>query len=261
MTNYENRIVLFLDILGFKKIIDATVEKGQDQSDKIEKLYETLRVIGEEVSKINKGTSKVITQFSDSIVVSFEENDTSEFSAFFQSILSLTIKLISHDIICRGAISYGKLIHTEDVVFGPALNDAYLTESTAALYPRIILDKSVVDTLKANYNTRVSDLLSKMRMESKVMSTLNIDTDDKLYIDYFTGALTLIHDESILEYFSILRKFVSGGHRYTTPNVKIKFGWMKNKFNKFLNELPSIQDEHNLNYDYLNKLAKVERLK
>ena len=193
--------------------------------------------------------------------MSFEENDTKEFTTFFQSILLLVMKLITREIICRGAISYGKLIHTENFVFGPALNDAYLTESSAALYPRVILDKSVVDTLRTNYNVRTSNLLSKMRMETKVMSTLNIDTDDKLYIDYFNAALTLIHDESILDYFSILRKFISGGHRYTTPNIKIKFGWMKNKFNKFLNELPSIQYEHNLNYDYLDKLAKMDRIK
>lgn len=260
MTHYENRVVLFLDILGFKKIIDDTVEKGKDRQDRIEKLYETLRLTGEEVSRINKGTSKVITQFSDSIVVSFKENDTKEITTFFQSILSLVIKLISREIICRGAISYGKLIHTDDFVFGPALNDAYLTESSAALYPRVILDKSVVDTLRTNYNAKTSDVLAKMRVEAKVMSTLNIDTDDKLYIDYFTGALTLIHDPSILDYFSNLRRFISGGHRYTTPNIKIKYGWMKNKFNKFIDELPSIQNEHNLNFDYLNKLAKMNRI-
>jgi len=260
MTQYENRIVLFLDILGFQKIIDDTVIKGKDKQNRIKKLYETLRLTKETVSKI-KGSSKVITQFSDSIVVSFKENDIKEFIYFFQSILSLVINLINRGIMCRGAISYGKLIHTDDFVFGPALNDAYLTESSAALYPRVILDKSVVDTLRTNYKAKEHEIIHQMSLDTKVMSILNIDTDDKLYIDYFTGALTKFRNPSILDYFSVLRNLISGGHRYKTPNIKIKYGWMKNKYNKFLEELPSLQDEHNLYSEYLNQLARTEKIK
>jgi len=260
MMQYENRIVLFLDILGFQKIIDETVDKLEDKQERIEKLYKSLLTIKAEVSK-EKGTSKVVTQFSDSIVVSFKENDSKEFMDFFQSILSLLIKLIKQDIICRGAISFGKLIHTNDIVFGPALNDAYLTESTAALYPRVILDRSIIDNLKFQYKASTQDMVSRMRFSSGVWSTLNVDTDDKLYIDYFTGALSIIHDPSILEYFKELRKFIIGGQRYVTPSIKIKYGWMKNKFNKFLDDFPSIQSEYNLNYEYLNQLGRFEKIK
>jgi hypothetical protein len=260
MMQYENRMVLFLDILGFQKIIDETVDKQEDKHERIEKLYNSLLLIKAEVSKEN-GTSKVVTQFSDSIVVSFRQNDSKEFISFFQGMLSLLIKLIKQDIICRGAISLGKLIHNDEIVFGPALNDAYLTESTASLYPRVILDRSIVENLKFKYKAQTQDMISRMRFDSGVWSTLNVDSDDKLYIDYFTGALALIHDPSILEYFTMLRKFIIAGQRYVSPSVKIKYGWMKNKFNRFLDELHSIQNEHNLNYKYLNQLAQLEKIK
>jgi len=261
MRHYENRVVLFLDILGFQKIIEDTISKGIDRAEHIEKLYETLRLIREEVSQMKSGTSRVVTQFSDTVVVSFQENDTKEITIFFQSILTLVMKLISREIICRGAISYGKLIHTNDCVFGPALNDAYLTESSAALYPRIILDKSIVDTLKANYKDKIPDMLSVMRMESKVNAFLEIDTDDKLYLDYFTGALSMPKDKTILDYFVTLRKIISNGQRYTSPSIKIKYGWMKNKYNKFFDDLPSIQYENELYYPSLNALAKMGKIK
>ena len=121
-------------------------------------------------------------------MVPFQEDDTKEIPTFFQSILSLVIKLIRREIMCRGAISYGKLIHTNDFVFGIALNVAYLKESAAALIPRVILDKSVVDTLRTNYKSESTDLLTQIRAETQVMSTINIDTDDKFYVEYFTGA-------------------------------------------------------------------------
>lgn len=258
---YENRIVLFLDILGFKSIIDKTIEHGKDRVERIEKLHETLHLVKVEVSRINKGTSKVITQFSDSIVVSFEENDTEEITYFFGTILSLVMSLISRDIMCRGAISYGRLFHSEDFVFGPALNDAYLTESTAALYPRVILDKSVLDILKGLHNARTTNLLAKMRMETKIKSILNIDTDDKLYIDFFAGALVKIHDETILDYFNSLRRFITSGHNYTSPSIKVKYGWMKNKFNKFIDELPAIVDMYGIHYEHLSRLSKTRKIK
>lgn len=260
MTHYENRIVLFLDILGFQKIIYNTVIKGEDKNDRIEKLYKSLLLIKEEVSR-NKGTSKVVTQFSDSIVVSFKEDDSREFITFFRGILFLLIKLIRQDIVCRGAISYGKLIHNNEIVFGPALNEAYLTESEAALYPRVILDKSIVDTLRNNYKAQTLDIIDRLRFDPEVRSTLNVDTDDKLYIDYFTGALMLLHDASIIDYFTDLRKFIISGQRFVSPSIKIKYGWMKNKFNRFLDEFPSIQNDQNLNFEYLHRIAQIEKIK
>ena len=43
--NYENRIVLFLDILGFRSIIDKTVDKLEDNTSGIQELYDKLEEI------------------------------------------------------------------------------------------------------------------------------------------------------------------------------------------------------------------------
>ena len=43
MSNYENRIVLFLDILGFKKIIEETEIKGEENVDQTSFLIETIK--------------------------------------------------------------------------------------------------------------------------------------------------------------------------------------------------------------------------
>jgi hypothetical protein len=96
---YEKRVTVFLDILGFKQLIKSTEIKEED--------------VEENFSK-----SKRITHFSDSIVISFNENEESEIFYTLSEIQNLIINLIYKGIICRGGIAYGKLIHNEKMIFG-----------------------------------------------------------------------------------------------------------------------------------------------
>lgn len=71
---YEERIVLFLDILGFKELIESSAKKTEE-IDKIKKAIHTIR----EVFDITNTTrERTVTQFSDSIVVSFLTNENGE---------------------------------------------------------------------------------------------------------------------------------------------------------------------------------------
>jgi predicted nuclease with TOPRIM domain len=75
---YENRVVAFIDILGFKNMLDETVnKKDEDLEENIDKLIAAYNEINElwkedrnDNSKLN--SSRKVTIFSDSIVVSFE---------------------------------------------------------------------------------------------------------------------------------------------------------------------------------------------
>lgn len=116
---YENRIVLFLDILGFRSIIDKTVDKNQDNEEEIEMLYNNLTEIKEFLrSRLkqkdvlqNRNLSLKVTQFSDSIIISFVNDDNSTLLNLIRTIQELILKLVNNGILCRGAISFGKLIH------------------------------------------------------------------------------------------------------------------------------------------------------
>ncbi len=58
--NYQNRVVLFLDILGFGSIIDKTVNvEDKDQTSYIANLYETLSSMKSELDyRQNRATTK-----------------------------------------------------------------------------------------------------------------------------------------------------------------------------------------------------------
>ncbi|SNR67015.1 hypothetical protein [Lutibacter flavus] len=259
---YENRYVLFLDILGFKKIIEET-ENEKGQTEKIENLIEALTEMKRIVSRMPKKTSKIVTQFSDSIVVSFKEDDVKEIPIFLTNIHKLIANLAMKNIFCRGAISYGKIYHTKDFVFGPALVDAYLTESEAAIYPRVIFDKSIIDIMKNNYSFNKNDSYRAIRFDGTIESYLKFDLDDKLYVDFFSRAAYYYRNEDLFEYYKSLRKSINNGLKFKSPGIKAKFGWMKNKYNKLASDFLKADEEEEVFYGrpdiqkFVNEFKKI----
>lgn len=239
---YDNRIVLFLDILGFRSIIENTVKKGIDKQQTILTLHNNLEDIGVFVRSKLKGEklSTAVTQFSDSIIVSFLEEDKKLILRLIKTIQELIIDLVNKNILCRGAISYGKLIHTNRVVFGPALNDAYETETKAALYPRIILDRTIIDIGSQHKDVQMTLFGDYDYAKTKILSLLKKDTDEKYYIDYFPNNMLEPHNRlglDVLQYIKSLRSIIINGLKANKPDLKVKYGWMKNKYNSLIHSL------------------------
>lgn len=134
------------------------------------------------------------------------------------------------------------------MIFGPALVDAYETESKAALYPRVILDKSVLDIMKSNYSIEYKNSYRKIRFDSDIASYLKTDTDDKFYIDFFTGTMMFYEDKELFNVYKNLRRLIINGLRNKKPNINIKYGWMKNKYNRIPEFLEQINEEEGLFY-------------
>ena len=264
--NYENRIVLFLDILGFRSIIDKTVDKLEDNTSGIQELYDKLeeikafldsRLKQKEVFD-DKNFSMRVTQFSDSIIISFINDDNTTLLKLIRTIQELIINFVNSGMLCRGSISYGKLIHDNQIIFGPALNDAYETETKAAMYPRIILDKSILESSKKNRQPSLFE--SEMNKEDMILSYLSKDTDEKYYIDYFPKDIgEYKYMTNIQIYLANLRQIIINGSKSTKPDLKVKYGWMKNKYNNLLQTLQSenkiyeISTEKGL-FEYINRM-------
>ncbi|MBU1557269.1 MAG: hypothetical protein KKE08_07295 [Gammaproteobacteria bacterium] len=145
---YQDRLCLFLDILGFSALV-----KGQD-CDVVHKVIRRikleLRSSKEYMEKI--GSSPIAATFSDCIVLSIEVNneDVAEASNI---LVTATVKMLqdtylNQAIALRGGMAYGKLYHKADGVFGPAMIKAYELESQYADWPRVVFDRSVMEHLK-----------------------------------------------------------------------------------------------------------------
>lgn len=134
---YEQRAVLFLDILGFKNKI---------KTKSAEEIFEALLSVQESAKLFNSDERSKIkaTIFSDSIVISFPRYDNFGVVQMVSKARYIFWKLLEHGMLCRGGIASGDLYHHDGIVFGPALIDAYETESNVANYPRIVLANSAI---------------------------------------------------------------------------------------------------------------------
>lgn len=271
--NYEERITVFVDILGFKDILNETIDKdGNDNTVSIDKLllaYSTIREIWdldeENLLKMSM-TSKQITTFSDCIVISFLAKESSEIFFTIQEVKWMVMRLLNLGILCRGAISYGKLIHTENVLFGPALVEAYILESKAANYPRIILDRTIIDLAgkaKSEDHTSLEGI-------AYVEDLLEKDLDGMYYIDYFGKAMEELDDPAydFTDYIGKLADKIRAGMNASKhpskADVRVKYIWMKEKYNKMIEETKNkdflnalrVRGDDEL-YNFYNKLSKI----
>jgi len=166
---YEERYVLFADMLGFKNIIRegrwrpgrivSALAKARDVT---EPDYEAMRT----------------TQFSDSIVMSAPVDDLGflnlVYAAFF-----LSIELVQNGILMRGGIARGALYHDGNFVFGPAFLDAYAPEQCANT-PRILVENGLFES------ARWPETMSEEEIAEVSRYHLPRDEDNQRYVDYFS---------------------------------------------------------------------------
>ncbi len=235
---YQDRIVCFLDILGFKKHISETVaSNGDDNVSNINNIISAIDSIRyfTNIDKLQEDESKMVTQFSDSVVISFLSNEESGVFYSLLEIMWIQVNLVMHKILCRGGIVRGKLVHTDKYLFGPAMVNAYILESKAALYPRVILDESIIN---AGMEAHGSHHHARYERES-IMSLLQRDTDGMYYIDYVTeGGSELDNPEyDYPGYLYDLSEIIKEGLNSKDPSVLIKYQWLKEKYTPHVKEL------------------------
>lgn len=242
---YETRVVAFIDILGFKAILDDTVDKdGSDNTERISRLVSAYRAIRdvwgldakEDLLGSDSPESKKVSIFSDSIVVSFKAEEPSEVFITLLEIKWLIMRLISRKILVRGAVSIGKFIHNDYYLFGPALVEAYTLESKAAMYPRVILDSSIIE---ASAKAKSRDHSSSQEANF-VRSLLEQDSDGMYYIDYFFKAQSELNDPQydfpkyIENLGDVIRKGLMASSHHTKADLRVKYSWMRERYNKMV---------------------------
>ncbi|MFM0240281.1 hypothetical protein [Paraburkholderia phytofirmans] len=134
---YTNRVVAFIDILGFKELI---------LRDRESEVFAALKLAKEsEAGQFHNAPKMRLTAFSDSIVISDEVGDGFGYVRLLHFTSYLVWQLLEMGVLTRGGIGHGRLHHENGIVFGPALIEAYELESKQAIYPRILVPEGVRD--------------------------------------------------------------------------------------------------------------------
>lgn len=146
--DYEDRVVLYLDILGWKGLINASKKRRAILDTLLDKL-DCAKRAAEALENQRRAGKQIpcdpqVTYFSDSIVVSCLDSQVGKERVLLWAI-RLCIEFLPVDfelpsgLLCRGGIAKGLLYHRGNTVLGPALNAAYYMESKVATYPRILV--------------------------------------------------------------------------------------------------------------------------
>lgn len=245
-SSYEDRFCLFLDILGFKSHVDETVKESTDggRNMTFRRLLSVLNKISMQVGYRSgiadaNGTmrlsSRQVTQFSDSVIISYRQDERGGVADILYDVLNLQLNLIHAGILVRGAIVAGKLHHDEKTVFGPALNDAVELEKLA-MYPRVVLDNEVLDLAGLK---RPSYQIRKPYTSRTISSLITQDLDGLFYLDYFAVHPDDFNEQwdEMRDYLLELRKVIKNMSVRKMATIKLKHSWMRQKYNAVIEPL------------------------
>ena len=154
--SYEDRVVAFIDILGWGQAVEDSVRSPESRR----RLLNVVWALGalskndtEEETSENPSFDAA-TQFSDSVVISIPYSGHLDVMRLVRQITSYQHTTLMSGFPLRGGIAVGPLYHSGSLVFGPALNEAHQLESKCALYPRVIIAKSLesqIEKAKASF--------------------------------------------------------------------------------------------------------------
>ena len=206
----------------------------------------------------------VVTMFSDSIVISQTIDDFFDISEFVEFTSKMQYHLLIEGILIRGGISIGNLYHSDRYIFGNGMISAYKIESEKAVYPRIVIDKNVMERcteiidkkFNQSYNAHILyegkkyyQIPYKDYSDYEYSLYIQLDLDGLYYINYLQDNLNIIEASSkdlldtdiyILkstyeDYCIKIIKLVDEGIRMDDIRVQEKYRWLKNKYNRAIN--------------------------
>lgn len=264
--SYEKRIIGFIDILGFGQLV---YDSEQDEKKfsliqtVLKKLNEVDDVYGSPASffahsnystlpddfksDLNEIYEKMksdaepervkITTFSDSIVFSCPatSNGLSNFRYF---LIKLLVETSEYQLLLRGGVTCGSLLHCDDMIFGPAMNQAYYLESKVAKQPRIIIDSAFGCFLESLPGDPLAEHIKSEILEDEVDSVtyfnvMSLATNKVAQNMCGANAYEILENENItIE--NLLLSTEDG-------NVRSKLTWYANYFNEYLMKNPEVE--------------------
>ena len=231
---YENRIVVFIDILGFSNIVKSTttikkaegfIQKANTVLNNLKSALEFIHKHFDELKLDYANSSIQLSQFSDSIVISVLEN-SKELIIIFKHLKLIQARLLNkYNILIRGGVVKGKLIHTNSLLLGPAMINAYNLESKCALSPRIVVDPKVKWSYNKINKTETGEIIEKEKILKK-------DYDGTFYIDYFNYDLEFYSDDNDEEYYRTICNLIKENVENSDISIRMKYLWMREKLKK-----------------------------
>lgn len=183
MTVFKEKIIAFVDILGFKKLI-TNAERGVGQP--LPEILELLKLLGTGAERVRFDKSGPtccpgapflernmdfrVTQISDCVIVSAEVSPAGVINVVSHC-WGAVIELLNRGIMCRGYIKSGLIYHTETQILGSGYQDAYHAEPNVSAFkfeadergtPYVEVDPIISEYVAGQSDACVKEMFSRM---------------------------------------------------------------------------------------------------
>jgi hypothetical protein len=264
-------IVCYADILGWKRNTEDAIKSGQG-STYLRMVRQTLSFAYDELRKMTAPVTQTdppffdIKIFTDNVAIAFPSLGSSRrfaepalvhmFFVFsrFQAVLA------RNGFFLRGAVAFGNHYQDKDFVLGDALLEAVENEKKGDP-PRIVLGPSIEEIMKEHVMKYGGHIRNTPHF-----SSLFMDTDGRLFLDYLSNAFGAFPDGPI--FFDLLRdhreKINAGLIRYRKdPDILRKYKWLASYHNfvckHFMAENPLPWDPDEEDYARAEEVEKLSK--
>jgi hypothetical protein len=230
---YSERVVAFIDILGFSAIVANSIT-SPEQASSLVKILQQMADGARSDLNFAAGEDFKVQTFSDCIVMSENASDYG-LSHLVYAVSGLARDLLAEGVLARGGIAKGRLYHSDGIVFGPALIVAYGLESTTAKYPRIVVDRGAHQHFKQIQANR--DLVNEQNQ-------LRYDDDGPVFVDFLAPFRDDMSHASVLDAKNASRCRAAIQNQLNEaiydPNIYLKLRWLSIYWNSVRTHQPLI---------------------
>jgi len=232
---YQDRIVAFIDVLGFQEKLyefenDAQTKKIEEGTEYLvsEKVNEFINTFKSVTGLLDKDNFQYYL-FSDNICI------TVDYVAKPEAIVSLlfTISELFYSFaqkgyFLRGGIEIGKFIDEKQIALGVPLAKAYMMESKDAVNPRILISEEYYKLIKGALT------------ENKLSYFENLSEDflvnHNCEMHYLNVFCNILKKDDKAAFFSDIRLKIIESLQLSNRKEKIntKYAWLAEEYNQFL---------------------------
>jgi hypothetical protein len=236
--------VAFVDLLGYRFLAE---QMGSHQTF-VEVLRRSLKESFDHLVPSHGGwTGKplpwLMKTFTDNIVLGYPiviREGEAELGIVLGRFASFQIEMTLAGFFLRGAVAVGDLYMDENIVYGPALLEAYEAERSAARDPRIILAQSA--TLAMNTHMHRFQEVRRSAQHNEVLR----DADGQLFVNYLYDVVQFEADMGYptTDFLERHRRIVSERLRafIAQPRIWSKYYWAACYHNFFCAERPDFAE-------------------
>ena len=202
-------VVAFIDVLGFASFVE------QDASSLTPQHLDNFLACLQAVRASTPVEHLDVRAFSDSIIISTGLSSV-EVTELLVAAVALQRIFIQRGVLVRGAVAFGKHYLDKDLIYSEALVRAYRRERDMARFPRILIDRDLLDWY-------INDAGTTNELARQAIPLMLRDRDNQVFLHYLNNNSVAAHRDLLLSYK------LDG----VTASVLEKLQWMAEYHNYF----------------------------